>query len=418
MTQMAIALAGKQTQRPLTSIGGVLQRKCDKSRKKKPLLQRMADGPSPETVPPIMHEVLRSPGQPLDAVTRAFMEPRFGRNFSRVPVRSDRVPDDLKISAPNDSLEHEAGRAAEAIMQSTAGSERSAPSQDLRSVRVYADDKAAKSAKMVDALAYSTGSHIVFGPGQYAPHTSGGRRLLAHELAHVMQSSESANGRAHSIFRLVSGRSRCPGGVNDAPTNSTDELEAIDARAGEMAQSVSDQIGVRPPDAQVLQAYEDHFGLPAQVRGGFLNRLTGTVRATQEAATNEELGILSRRFAMVARILGQPIQYICAGDAASVARAGVPDCNAFAWSGRSRGQVVLCPPFWNDSADNEQRAVVLLHEQFHIIWGRTNPRETGQIADATLRGSGGAFVNAHCYNEFAAQLMGTASPAVRCPRQR
>ena len=39
--------------------------------------------------PPIVHEVLRSPGQPLDAATRAFMEPRFGPDFDAVRVHSD-----------------------------------------------------------------------------------------------------------------------------------------------------------------------------------------------------------------------------------------------------------------------------------------------------------------------------------------
>src|SRR4051794_27482202 len=40
-------------------------------------------------VPPIVHELLRSPGQPLDSATRSFMEPRFGHDFSRVRVHAD-----------------------------------------------------------------------------------------------------------------------------------------------------------------------------------------------------------------------------------------------------------------------------------------------------------------------------------------
>lgn len=402
---------------PISSSNVNLQRKCNKCRKKKPTLQRAAVGSTPETAPPVVHEVLRSPGEPLDAATRAFMEPRFGHNFSKMPVKPDHVPEDLRISAPDNSLELEAGRAADEIMRSAAGNEKSRLRHDFGAVRVHTDDKAAKSAHMINALAYSAGPHIVFGPGQYAPHTSAGRHLLAHELTHVMQTSRSAEVHPRAVFRLVSGRSSCPGGVNDAPESSIEELRAIDARAGEIAQAVTDQIGASPPDADTLQAYEDHFGLPAEVRGGFLNRLTGTVRATREAAVNEELRILSRRFALVARLFSQPIQYLCAGDPASVARVQVPNCDAFAWSGRGLGQIVLCPPFWNDAADNDQRAVVLLHEQFHIIWGRTNPRETGQIGDTTFRGSGGAFVNAHCYNEFAAQLTGTTSPGNRCPPQ-
>ena len=45
--------------------------------------------------PPIVHEVLRSPGQPLDAATRAFMEPRFGHDFSKVRVHTDEKAADV-----------------------------------------------------------------------------------------------------------------------------------------------------------------------------------------------------------------------------------------------------------------------------------------------------------------------------------
>ena len=105
-------------------------------------MQRQAtrqDGP--QTVPPIVHEVLRSAGQPLDAATRAFMEQRFGHDFSRV--------------------------------------------------RVHTDPRAAGSARAVSALAYTLGQHMVFSAGQYAPGTTAGKRLLAHELTHVVQQGET-----------------------------------------------------------------------------------------------------------------------------------------------------------------------------------------------------------------------------------
>jgi hypothetical protein len=90
-------------------------------------------------VPPLVHEVSRSSGRPLDTATRAFMEPRFGHDFS--------------------------------------------------GVRVHTDTKAAESARAVNALAYTVGSHLVFSTGQYAPHITAGRQLLAHELTHVVQQS-------------------------------------------------------------------------------------------------------------------------------------------------------------------------------------------------------------------------------------
>ena len=88
-------------------------------------------------IPPVVHEVLRSPGQPLDSATRAFMEPRFGYNFGNV--------------------------------------------------RVHNDTKSADSAWAMNARAYTVGEQIVFGAKQFAPMSQQGRELLAHELAHTIQ---------------------------------------------------------------------------------------------------------------------------------------------------------------------------------------------------------------------------------------
>ena len=141
-----------------TSPGGLLQRKCacgqhtvaggecEECRKKREdTLQRAAVSAAPVNgVPPIVHDVLSSSGQPLDAGTRAFMEPRFGFDFSRV--------------------------------------------------RVHTDARAAESAQAVNALAYTVGHNVVFGTGQYVPGTSSGRRLLAHELTHVVQQRDGSMG--------------------------------------------------------------------------------------------------------------------------------------------------------------------------------------------------------------------------------
>ena len=76
-------------------------------------------------------------GKPLDNATRAYFEPRFGQDFSRV--------------------------------------------------RVHAGAQAAKSAGAVNACAYTVGQSLVFGSGKYMPRTAEGRRLLAHELTHTLQ---------------------------------------------------------------------------------------------------------------------------------------------------------------------------------------------------------------------------------------
>jgi hypothetical protein len=115
---------------------------CKKKRESGPMLQRKsspvaAPGQSAAEAPSIVHDVLRSPGQPLDPAARAFMEPRFGYDFSRV--------------------------------------------------RVHTGLRAAKSAEAVNAQAYTVGSNIVFGASQGGAGNVSYQRILAHELAHVVQ---------------------------------------------------------------------------------------------------------------------------------------------------------------------------------------------------------------------------------------
>jgi hypothetical protein len=118
-----------------------VSRKCaaceeeDRTVRKESNGQAQARGEAPS----IVRDVLSAPGTSLDAETRAFFEPRFGADFS--------------------------------------------------AVRVSADAHAADSARAVGAQAYAFGSRIVFGAGMYQPSTREGRRLLAHELAHVAQQS-------------------------------------------------------------------------------------------------------------------------------------------------------------------------------------------------------------------------------------
>jgi Domain of unknown function (DUF4157)/Lysine-specific metallo-endopeptidase len=97
-------------------------------------------------------------GGPLDAVTRAWMEPRFGADFGRV--------------------------------------------------RIHTGTSAATRAANVSAQAYTVGEHVVFGAGQYQPGNEPGRRLLAHELAHVVQ---QRSGKAGGTLLRKSSFKSCTG---------------------------------------------------------------------------------------------------------------------------------------------------------------------------------------------------------------
>jgi len=74
---------------------------------------------------------------------------------------------------------------------------------DFSQVRVHTDGEAARSAESLNARAYTVGSDIVFGAGSYAPESREGQRLIAHELAHVVQQSAGAGPTAASSEHLA-----------------------------------------------------------------------------------------------------------------------------------------------------------------------------------------------------------------------
>lgn len=160
---------------PPPTHGPLLQRKCACgggagtsgeceacARKNGTLQRKSVNANAAGEAPPIVHEALHSPGQPLDPATRALMEPRFGHDFSRV--------------------------------------------------RVHTDAKAAESARAVNALAYTVGRDVVFDAGQYAPRTPAGQGLLAHELTHVVQQRSAPYAR--------------PGPIEVAPASDVLETDA------------------------------------------------------------------------------------------------------------------------------------------------------------------------------------------------
>ena len=266
------------------------------------LLQRSAVSNAPvPAVPSVVSDVLRAPGQALDAATRVYTEPRFGHDFSGVRVHADDktltlsgrqpahtaprpvahsllqrqrsgtnqvvqwlVQAKLTVNASGDAFEQEANRVAAQISSQVApgvqrkcacggmrssdgecgtccakrlsaqgvsvqrnaagnlGESAAAPpsvsaalssgggrpldaatraymeprfGHDFRGVRAHTDTTASQSADAIHALAYTSGQDIMFQQGQYAPQTGEGRKLLAHELTHVVQQSNGASGR-------------------------------------------------------------------------------------------------------------------------------------------------------------------------------------------------------------------------------
>jgi hypothetical protein len=159
----------------------LISRKCAGCAAEEKLQKRPAHPqPSAGEAPEIVHEVLRSPGQPLDPASLAYFEPRFGHDFSRV--------------------------------------------------RVHTDQRATDAARDLAAHAFTIGEHIVFGRRQYAPDGATGAHLLAHELTHVVQ--QRAGGPA-----LQRRADNCPDAPPEPPTIKTMAdfiglVERVEADAG------------------------------------------------------------------------------------------------------------------------------------------------------------------------------------------
>lgn len=209
----------------------------------------------------------------LPVVSRA-----LGSSLQRVEIRrilhGPRLQTKLTLGAPDDAYEREAGRTAAAVMRMPAGDERiqrmcsecegerpaskrpsgeaprvtdgvEAKIQALRGggrrlpestraffeprfgesfagVRIHDDSRAQTLARAVNARAFTVGRDIVFGAGQYAPEDAGGRRLLAHELTHVVQQGSRATSGAggEHLQRMERGRGAPPrGNYNVVPAD-------------------------------------------------------------------------------------------------------------------------------------------------------------------------------------------------------
>ncbi|MEK7728899.1 MAG: DUF4157 domain-containing protein, partial [candidate division KSB1 bacterium] len=138
----------KLQREPLAAeITPLIQRQTEMPEEEETLQTKPSSSHTPQVTPNISANInaMRGNGQPLPASARAFFEPRFGVDFS--------------------------------------------------GVRVHTNGRAAETSRAVNARAFTVGKDVAFGGGQYAPESSEGRKLLAHELTHVVQQQKiSPNG--------------------------------------------------------------------------------------------------------------------------------------------------------------------------------------------------------------------------------
>ncbi len=280
-------------------------------------------------------DAVRGGGQPLPEFVRAFFEPRFGYDFSQV--------------------------------------------------RVHTDPRAAASARAVNALAYTVGRDVVFGSGQYAPRTSAGQRLLAHELTHVLQQTQGDR----SSLGEIGGSGSPSEKVAGRPVRAT-----ADRRLDPNTPVVRDLSIVRGParvqrlgaNPECTVPQRDTIHQAIFNARGWLNKAIPKLGASPLSA--DVIGVLRRNFgptygvpADAALIVGRlrtvyreisTIPFRCRGAADAVC-GGVPAPGGYAGAPAAPGAgthaaVVCANVTLTAGRDWRYQAGVVLHEAFHAAF--------------------------------------------------
>lgn len=314
-----------------------IQRKCAACEEEEKHVQKKGEG-GMAVAPPSVHNVLASGGQSMDAGTRNFMESRFGHDFG--------------------------------------------------SVRIHTDSRASASAQSINALAYTSGNDVVFADREYAPTTASGRRLIAHELTHVIQQS----GKHKEVQRLIrTSAVACPAGRN--PFGADRRASTLLGHAITVIDAARATRAANPADPQVVL-------ISNSMRTAF--RLNpATVGNWDDPVPHFGLVLIRTRLEMVKNYIDSVVFNVNCVAAAGVhplAGCGTvvcdPDVEAWSCQGNPT-DIVLCPPFW---VALDQQARTFMHEVFHITF-------TG-VQDWANRDS----TNAHCYAQFVALVNGFNSP--------
>jgi hypothetical protein len=319
--------ASPQVQRACAACAGGGPETCAECAEEPAIHRKEASDRGPEPGPALLSSIAasRAGGQSLPQSERAFFEPRFGHDFGQV--------------------------------------------------RIHTGAKAAESAHSLGAYAYTLGHDIVFDQGRFAPGTGEGRKLLAHELMHVVQ---QGSGEPLIQRKVREGNISCrqtgltggvPGGLISGP-DAIGFITAANQKAVDLSQTAEAMLSkADAPDPKLVKALKDRFGLN-----------------TADPAHAKRIQILHREFKAVAGFLaGGSLYYECRS----------ADCDTGDWAFTYAGQhtIHLCNPFWNAASLN-LRGSTLLHETFHLWWDQVD-----DYGHPPLH-------NAHCFEQFALDLAG------------
>ena len=279
--------------------------------------------------------------------------------------------------------------------------------RDFSDVRVHTGARADGAAGAIGARAYTLGKDVAFASGEYAPSRREGRRLIAHELAHVVQ-QDGTDGS--TVRRSVAAFSTCPPNVHGASADPLADITAADEAAQLMALGSANVLNLEAllfadptfGRSYVSDAYERRFGLPSAAgRGRFFNRLTGGTHPSRDAAMGSEMETLAVRFELTHSFLSQNIGYRCPGTGATTipgCRAGTCGAETRAFSCPGGGIIALCRRFWDAPEMNgpNPRGATLIHEAIHAWLGVRLHRAEGAPRVSTPE----------CYAAFVADIFG------------
>jgi hypothetical protein len=367
--------------------GGVECAECREKRlENEGMMQRAAVSASPRNengVPPIVHEVLSSPGQSLDAGTRAFMEPHFGHDFSQV--------------------------------------------------RVHTDARAAESARAVNALAYTVGRDVVFGTGQFMPETMTGKRLLAHELTHVVQ--QGTNYSHHVQHKLDIGS------PNDSSEHEAEQNAYLVATSEPLTSTAQPAVLARAQDTTAVTVtaptgpnvcnvdqHQKIFPAVTQAQSWLDQTFTklGSYIADPKAKANKGVGdalnrhfrsadvavaqhVLRRVSSIKNKINSQNLVTECHDNKDTIC----PKAGAYVLG----NLLVFCPSFFEGS-DNLWHAKMIVHEMAHALTEGQSIVDRGYIRDRVyvLLSRDEALTNADSYGFFVRQVGSGDMPNIEVPK--
>ena len=303
-----------------------VQRMCAECEKEKENIQRKTPSLPTREAPAEVHQAIHSNGQAMDKGTQSFMENRFGYDFSQVKIHTDTV--------------------------------------------------AAKSADAIHALAYTSGNHIVFNEGQFAPATDSGKRLLAHELTHVVQQTP--------VIQRFTNQHFIDAGC--APHTNQSALQADFDRAEEYVNATITAMQASPISDSTRRSIRWYFHRERDTQEqDILNNLQNILEALR---LSDNLGSFACQPAGGA-CRSRTLAYVQPGNVAPGEHAFVP--------------INLCPNYFGGSA--KERAESLIHEAAHLVGMSVG---TDDVYDHTHRfrslPTSEALLNADSYALFASSI--------------